>query len=37
METLSYDDVYMSKMGSVIGRIGNGKKKIFYVGTGTSQ
>ncbi|MEQ8223300.1 MAG: YgeY family selenium metabolism-linked hydrolase [Candidatus Eremiobacterota bacterium] len=30
METLSYDDVYVSKMGSVIGRIGNGKKKIFY-------
>ncbi len=30
MEKLSYDDVYVSKMGSVIGRIGNGKKKIFY-------
>jgi len=30
METLFYDDVYVSKMGSVIGRIGNGKKKIFY-------
>jgi putative selenium metabolism hydrolase len=30
MERLNYDEIYKSAMGSLIGRIGNGSKKIIY-------